>query len=524
MTVERLIPDALGTQFVRDLDIPQTANALRKTAVAPGMISYLERAMLTNLVARTWRGEGAIIDGGSFFGSSIVALAEGIRDNDVHDRLRLENFPDGKPIHGYELGFLPLPEGRKEQVRVWHGIEYRFGESFVPILEKTVAPFEDLVRLHIGDLTEETWPHDAPIEIAFIDVCKTIQLNAHVSREFYPALIPGASTLINQDFFFDRLPWIKVTMGYLKDYFRWEGQVLSSSIYRSIKEVPADVAAFDPFVEASYEECLEMHDAVKFPGLDRRFEFRTELSRAYLMTLKGHKDEALDTLKALESEYADILGDNDVERGQQFRYDRAVKQISNDMIFKVSHSGGGNGDGLRHQSGQPSPDRASGQTDGVERLIRDALGTQFVRDLDIPQTADGLRDTAVAPGMISYLERAMLTNLVARTWRGEGAIIDGGSFFGSSIVALAEGIRDNDVHDRLRLENFPDGKPIHGYELGFLPLPEGRKEQVRVWHGIEYRFGESFVPILEKTVAPFEDLVRLHIGDLTEETWPHDAP
>jgi hypothetical protein len=519
--VEKLARDVVGSRFVRDLDVVGTANVLRTTEVAPGMISYLERAMLTNLVATTWRGEGAIIDGGSFFGSSIVALAEGVRGSEVQDGLQLEGFWEGKPIHGYELGFLPLPDGWDEQVRVWHGIEYRFGESFVPILEKAAEPYQDLVRLHIGDLTEESWPHDAPIEIAFIDVCKSIQLNAHVSKEFYPALIPGASTLINQDFFFDRLPWIKVTMGYLKDYFSWEGQVLSSSIYRSVKAVPADVAAFDPFLEASHEECLEMHDAVEFPGLDRRFEFRMDLSRAYLMTLKGHKDDALDSLKELESLYADQLGDVDAERGQQFRFDRAVKQISNDMIFKVSHTGS-----------RPDPDPVptlpdpalEQPVDAVEKLAPDVVGSRFVRDLDVVGTANALRTTEVAPGMISYLERAMLTNLVARTWRGEGAIIDGGSFFGSSIVALAEGVRGSEVQDGLRREGFWEGKPIHGYELGFLPLPEGRDEQVRVWHGIEYRFGESFVPILEKAAEPYQDLVRLHIGDLTEESWPHDAP
>ena len=246
-----------------------------------------------------------------------------------------DRFPDGKPIHGYELGYFPLPEGSTPQVRHWFGIEYRHGESFVHILEKAVEPYPDLIQLHIGDLNEERWPHDSPIEVAFIDVCKTIDLNAHVSKEFYPALIPGGSTLINQDYFFDRCPWIKVTMGHLKDYFTWEGQVQSSSVYRTIKAVPADVAAYDPFKEGTYEECLALHDAVQFPGIHRRFEMRMRISRAYLMTLKGHKDDALDTLKEIGEEYADMLGDDEVERGQQFRYDRAVRQISNDNIFKV---------------------------------------------------------------------------------------------------------------------------------------------------------------------------------------------
>ena len=73
--------------------------------------------------------------------------------------------------------------------------------------------------------------------------------------------------MIYRDFFFDLFPWLKVTMGHLKDYFTWEGQVQTSSVYRTVKPVPADVAAYDPFLDATYDECLAMHDAVEFPGL-----------------------------------------------------------------------------------------------------------------------------------------------------------------------------------------------------------------------------------------------------------------
>ena len=462
------------------------------------MLSYLERAMLQNLVKTTWRGDGAIIDAGSFFGGSIVSSAEGLRAGEQADKLTPERFPGGKPIHGFELGRFPETGGQKDNVRNWYGVDYRGGDSFVPMLEKTVAPYADLVQLHIGDVTEESWSQDAPIEVAFVDVCRSKNLNAHVTKEFLPALIPGGSTLIYRDFFFDLFPWLKVTMGYLKDYFTWEGQTQTSSIYRTVKAVPADIAAYDPFVEATYEECLALHDAVAFPGLHRRYEFRMALSRTHLMRLKGHSDDALDTLKEIESEYADVLRNDTAEHGEQFRYDRAVRQASVNT-FKV-------------------------QSKTVARLIPDVIGTRFLKDLDIVETADALRRTEVAPGMLSYLERSLIQSLVTRIWRGEGAIIDGGSFFGSSIVALAEGIRANEEAGELDPARFPDGKPIHGYELGYFPLPEGSTPQVRHWFGIEYHHGESFVHILEKAVEPYPDLIQLHIGDLNEEKWSHDAP
>ena len=497
-TVQRLTPELLGSRFLKDLNILHTADVLRGTQVAPGMISFLERAMLQNLVKTTWRGEGAIIDAGSFFGGSIVPAAEGLRANEHAEQLTPERFPDGKPIHGYELGRFPQAGDQKDQVRNWYGVDYHAGDSFVHMLEKAVAPYPDLVQLHIGDVTEESWSADAPIEVAFIDVSRSKNLNAHVSKEFLPALIPGGSTLIYRDFFFDLFPWLKVTMGHLKDYFTWEGQVQTSSVYRTVKQVPADVAAYDPFMDATYDECLALHDAVEFPGLHRRYEFRMCLSRAHLMRLKGHSGDALDTLEELKSEYADVLANDTAEHGEQFRFDRALRQASANT-FKV-------------------------QAKTVARLIPDVLGTRFLNELDVVETADALRKTEVAPGMLSYLERSLIQSLVTKTWRGDGAIIDGGSFFGSSIVALAEGIRANEQAGELQPDRFPDGKPIHGYELGYFPLPEGATPQVRHWFGIEYHHGDSFVHILEKAVEPYPDLIQLHIGDLNEERWPHDSP
>jgi len=326
----------IGSPFLQGLELPATARRLRQSATAPGMLSYSERAMLHEIVRSTWRGEGVVIDGGSFFGSSVAAAAEGMLAGAALEDVEAGRFPDGKPIHAFELGYLPAPSNPTlDRRRVFGDVEYHLGESFVPILEKTVAPYRDLVSLHIGDLLEQSWG-GWPIEIAFIDVCKTIRLNEHVSREFYPSLVPGASTLIHQDFFFDRLPWIRVTMGYLKDYFTWEGQVFSSSVYRNVAAVPHDVAAIDPFLEGTYEECLELHDAWEYPQLDHREEFLLSLSRAYLAALKERKDDALDMLRAVQTTYAELLADSDNPRGNRFRFDRAVRQISNGNIFKVS--------------------------------------------------------------------------------------------------------------------------------------------------------------------------------------------
>lgn len=333
---QTLAENIIGSEFLASLGLHRHTLDARAREAA-GMLSAPERALLVTLVRDHYRGDGAIIDGGSFFGSSLVAEATGLEAHPDLAGMDFSAMPDAKPIHGYELGFLPAPKSDKvDPHRVFGGVPYKLGDSFVPILEKNIAPHAQNISLHIGDLNAESWPKTAPIEIAFIDVCKTIALNAHVAREFYSPMIGGASVLINQDFFFDRLPWIKVTMGYLRDYYRWEGQVFTSSVYTSIKAVPQDVADHDPFTEASLEECLAYHDATEFPGLERKWRYFLALSRGYLMALKNDKNGALEYLAAVSEDYADLLDDGHTDRGNQFRMDRAVRQITNGNIFRVS--------------------------------------------------------------------------------------------------------------------------------------------------------------------------------------------
>lgn len=279
------------------------------------MLSQVERKMLYTFTRDRYNGEGEIIDGGSFMGSSTASLAAGLEAN--------PDFEPRKVIHSYDMGYTPDPHNRKTK-RVYNGQPYTFGESFVPILEQTIAPWRDLIDLTIGDLNEHKWT-GKPIEICFIDVCKTPELNAHISRQFYPH-IPVGGHLINQDFFFDRLPWIKVTMGYLSEYFEWKGRVAGSSIWQCIKPVPQEIADYDPWL-AGDKRNREWHLTANQPGLSPDAAFLLDLSLVY-MDGKG--------LDAVEKKYAEFIAHSvklwdkkpAPRRDAQFRIDRARRAIS----------------------------------------------------------------------------------------------------------------------------------------------------------------------------------------------------
>jgi len=196
----------------------------------------------------------------------------------------------------------------------------------VPRLTRTIAPYGDLVELHVGDLEEQGWD-GSPIELAFVDAAPTASANARIVASFYPALIGGSSTLVVRDIYSDQLPWLNVTMGFLAEHLRWEGQVRGSAVYRSTAAVPADVAAYDPFSEATLDECLRYHDASagEVAAVGHEWQFQLALSGIRLLAAKGDADGAVDLLGEAEKLYADLLDDSS-HRSRIDRVGNAVRR------------------------------------------------------------------------------------------------------------------------------------------------------------------------------------------------------
>lgn len=291
------------------------------------MLSIEERRMLYYFASSVYKGNGFIVDGGSFFGSSVCAMAQGLKDSPYFSK---DHFSQAhgyeKPIIAYELGYLPSPKSSKiDKRRVFGGQEYILGESFVEILNKSILPYNDVVDLRIGDFNQTRWENSNIIELCFIDHAKTKHLNSHISSELYPSLSEG-SILIHQDFFFDRLPWIKCTMGHFSENFDWIGQVFTSSIYRCIRPISKEQALYDPYLMATEEEKLRLHRRCHWDFLPKRRLFSLEISYAYLLGLCGKTAEALGHIDWVETEYPEISLSQ--KNARVDRLERARRQIN----------------------------------------------------------------------------------------------------------------------------------------------------------------------------------------------------
>gem|GEM_PF-2248509 len=275
----------------------------------PGMITTPERDVLRQ-IGRQYSDAGSVIDGGCFLGASTLALAEGLLDSKAF----AEDIPEPR-IHSYDIGTLPKPKNPKAPTtKLYDGFEYTFGESFVPEFEKNTARHAALIKMHEGDIREKHWSA-LPIEICFLDICKSITIDTHVAQMFFCHFIADTTLLVQQDYFFHRLPWIKITLGVLSDHFEWLGRVESSSIYRCTSVPAANDIPDHLFRDYELETLIKLH---RFPHgelLDRRTRLQLDVSEMYLIALKNEEQRALKGLAEIADSYADEITAWDAESG-----------------------------------------------------------------------------------------------------------------------------------------------------------------------------------------------------------------
>jgi hypothetical protein len=297
----------IGADFLLhpEFDI-RSIDVLDAVANVSGMISLNERKLLYHITKDHYTGSGYIIDGGMFLGASGVSLAEGLRYNAAGWQTS-PMFKRMKPIQGYDIGYLPAPKKKPNIERKFGNVTYRFGESFVPIIEEQTRNQADLIEINIGDFMDVSWETSDPIEICFVDLAKTPELNYHVFKTLFPAFIPGKTILIQQDLFFDRLPWIKVLMGYLDEYFEWLGQVGPSSVYRYVRKIPDDVLLIDPYRSLPDEKQIRFHKNTYDDRLSARRRFALDVSLAYLYFHTHGQEKAMDQLHRTEKKFQDFL-------------------------------------------------------------------------------------------------------------------------------------------------------------------------------------------------------------------------
>ena len=147
------------------------------------------------------------------------------------------------------------------------------GSLLPAIFRRATAEFADLIEVHAGDLLEQSWPSDKPIELLFVDVAKTLALSGKVLTEFFTRLTPGKSIIIHQDFYHPTAFYLPVVMDFLIDHFTViEAGRDWSVVFRLETPIPQEklrIASLYKFSFAQQQAALRrMMRRVGMPGSD----------------------------------------------------------------------------------------------------------------------------------------------------------------------------------------------------------------------------------------------------------------
>lgn len=278
--------------------IPQTALKV------PSMMSVAEKRLLHGLARDRYSGEGIIIDGGIFLGASTRCFGEGVLANAHYGEIQRRW---KKPIISFERGLVnPTMLAFFERNKV--PVTAKPGESFAAEILKNVEPVKDLVDLRFGDVLETARGVDSPVEILFLDVLKSPEISKFAIRTFFPLLIPNVSIVIQQDYFYERLPYIKVDQEFFGDHFLFIGEVGSSAAFLCTKAIPSEkISKLEAGVDASEQERLSSVAMQRSADPARRFLMA--LSKVRLILKLHGKDAAQAYLHFVKGEFPEQAAD-----------------------------------------------------------------------------------------------------------------------------------------------------------------------------------------------------------------------
>jgi len=242
--------------------------------VLADMTSPWERAWIARYLARDFDGSGAIVELGTWLGSSTLAIVDGLRRNK-----RVE----GVEIHVYDLF---CAEDIEERMR---GLptrkRFRDGESFLPQYLERLGDRKDHLVVHQGDVLDHTWQSGHEIQFLFNDLSKSWDIWNHVKKTFYRELKRGA-VVVEQDWVHSCTPWLHLWHFKYRDDLTPVCHIPNSGsvVFRVKNKLPN--SAFDPdcFEDYSSAEVLEAFDwAIGIVNPARQADVRGALVHLYAL-------------------------------------------------------------------------------------------------------------------------------------------------------------------------------------------------------------------------------------------------
>ena len=238
-----------------------------------GFLGEGEGSLLYYLARDYYRGDGVIVDAGSFLGRSAWFFGTGLASNRTLGRT-------GPLIHCFD-NFIVNDQLTTDAIRNAFGQDLRLGASTRHLFDRATRPVAKWLEVHEGDFHTYQWS-PRPIEILFVDITKASSLNQRLVESMFPCLIPGRSLVVQQDYHHPWLPHVHTSMEYLHDYFEIvEDKIDDSAVFRLTRPIP----------DEALRVAAAVHDlpfAEQLALMDRALERLSEGSRRHVALARAN--------------------------------------------------------------------------------------------------------------------------------------------------------------------------------------------------------------------------------------------
>lgn len=178
--------------------------ALARGLAVPSMLKR-EESQLYHWLGREVQGDGATVDLGAYAGGSAARLLSGLERSGRRFHLHAyDHFRSSRAFWEKFLPGEPVPDHDNADI--------------LPLARRHLAPWAAQVTLHKGEIAETRWT-GGEIEILAVDAAKGAAIADHVAAEFFPALVPGRSVVVQQDYLISVQPWLSAQMVMLAECF-----------------------------------------------------------------------------------------------------------------------------------------------------------------------------------------------------------------------------------------------------------------------------------------------------------------
>ena len=268
-----------------------------------GMLGAGDEAALLFFIARDYYGGlGDVVDAGAFLGASSFCLAKGSARTSAYQANRAAFTLLICSKSGEKPG--STDQAVADMMPDIFGVEAANYESTLGVYMKNLGDYGREVSVHPGDILKQNWT-GRPIEILFVDICKTLPIGTCV-KVFFPSSIPGVSVVIHQDWHHPWLPYLHVVQELLSDYFELvEPKANDTAMFRLVDRIPERVLDAASAYDYSAEEQMRLIDRAieRFAGKSRFLK----LAKAVLYLEHGMRDEASKILHQVALDHGEAM-------------------------------------------------------------------------------------------------------------------------------------------------------------------------------------------------------------------------